>query len=186
MKICYMNIGPETHYFLFTQLRHLNLEKTLTLSQTVKIHRRVTLTPGCADITLENFELSWSPLWPRGNIVTSHVAGPGSITGRVIFLVEVFPEFFLNCKRNVRKLGHIRTRVSYGHHIIQTIFIYMRTATVSDLRCSTWLSLNNQQQQQSNCPAVLHNSVMKTDILHWGCIHNGFFQMAPHRRVKWI
>ena len=30
-----------------------------------------------------------------------HAAGPGSIPGRVNFLVEVFPEFFLNFKTNV-------------------------------------------------------------------------------------
>ena len=33
-------------------------------------------------------------LWIRGNIVTSHAAGPGSIPGRVDFLVEVFPVGF--------------------------------------------------------------------------------------------
>ena len=46
-------------------------------------------------------------------------------------------------------LGHIRLWLSFGHHIIiiQTIFSHLRTATVSDLRCSTWPSSNNQKQQ---------------------------------------
>ena len=35
-----------------------------------------------------------SPLWFRGNIVTSHAAGPGSIPGRVNFLVECFSGVF--------------------------------------------------------------------------------------------
>ena len=42
------------------------------------------------------------PLWSRGNIVTSQAAGPGSIPGRVSFLVEVFPGFSL---RHVGKFG---------------------------------------------------------------------------------
>ena len=39
----------------------------------------------------------------KGNIITSHAAGPSSITDRVIFLVDVFPGFSVNCKTNVRK-----------------------------------------------------------------------------------
>ena len=35
----------------------------------------------------------WSQRWSRGNIVTSHAAGLGSIPGRVNFLVDVFPGF---------------------------------------------------------------------------------------------
>ena len=33
-------------------------------------------------------------LWSRSNIVTSHSAGPGSISSRVNFLVEVFSGVF--------------------------------------------------------------------------------------------
>ena len=36
-------------------------------------------------------------LWSRSNIIASHLAG----TVGSVFLVEVFPEFFLNCKTNV-------------------------------------------------------------------------------------
>ena len=32
--------------------------------------------------------------WSRGNIVTSHAAGPGSIPGRVSFLAETFSGVF--------------------------------------------------------------------------------------------
>ena len=43
------------------------------------------------------------PLWSRGNIVTSHAGSPGSINGRVNFLVEIFSRVFpLNRKRNLR------------------------------------------------------------------------------------
>ena len=49
-------------------------------------------------------------LWSRGNIFTSHAAGPGSISSRVYFLFEIFPVFSLNPMRNV---GHIR----HGYHM---------------------------------------------------------------------
>ena len=38
------------------------------------------------------------PLWSRGNFVTSHPAGPGSIPGRVNFHVDFFPGLFINPK----------------------------------------------------------------------------------------
>ena len=57
--------------------------------------------------------------WWRGNIVTSHAAGPGLIPGRVNFLVEVFPGFSLNPKTDVRKFGSHSSPViiwpSYTH-----------------------------------------------------------------------
>ena len=58
-------------------------------------------------------------LWFMSNIFTSHVAGLGSITGRVNFLGEVFPGFSLNRKTNGRRR--------------------------SDHSCSTSPSLNNKQ-----------------------------------------
>ena len=43
-------------------------------------------------------------------------------------------------------LGYIRLRLSYGHHISsKTYIISLRTATVSNLSCSAWPSLNNKQ-----------------------------------------
>ena len=54
--------------------------------------------------SLEN-ELRGAPLWSRGNIFISQAAGPGSIPGRVTFLVEFFSGFSLNLKTNVRKFG---------------------------------------------------------------------------------
>ena len=53
----------------------------------------------------KKFAHHWSrqSLWSGGNVVASHAAGSGFSPGRVSFLVEVFPRFFLNRKRNVRK-----------------------------------------------------------------------------------
>ena len=42
-------------------------------------------------------------LWPKDNVVASHPAGPGSNSGRVSYLVEVFPGIFPNCTTNIRK-----------------------------------------------------------------------------------
>ena len=88
------------------------------------------------------------PLWSRGNLVTSHAAGPGSVPSRVNLQDEVPRGFPSTVRQMSGNLGHIRPRLSYGHHTqysIQTIFIRLRTATVSDLRCSIWLLLNNKQ-----------------------------------------
>ena len=73
------------------------------------------------------------PLWSRGDIVTSHAAGQGSIPCRVNFLVEIFSESFSNCKTNVRKFGpHSSPAIIWPSDIIR-----LRTVTVSDLSCST-------------------------------------------------
>ena len=59
-----------------------------------------------------------------------------------------FPGYSLNRKTNVRKfrphssLGIICSSVSSKPHILR-----LRTATVSDLSCSTWPSLNNKPSQ---------------------------------------
>ena len=81
---------------------------------------------------------TWSPLWARSNIVTSHAAGPGSIPGGSISWLRFFP----GCKTNVRKLGPHSSPVIIYHpnHII----IRLLTVTVSDHSCSTWPSLTNK------------------------------------------
>ena len=84
------------------------------------------------------------PLWSRGNIVTSHAAGTGSIPSTVNFLVEVFPVFSLNLKTNVRKFGpHSSPVIKWPSNIIR-----LRTAMISDPSCSTWPSLNQQQKRK--------------------------------------
>ena len=50
------------------------------------------------------------------SVVASH-AGPVFNPGRVTFLAEVCPGFFLNCKQMSGNVAHIRPRVLYGHHI---------------------------------------------------------------------
>ena len=55
-------------------------------------------------------------LWSRGNIVASHPAGPGSITVRVSILAEVFSGVFPQSYNMTENFGHIRPRVSFGHH----------------------------------------------------------------------
>ena len=65
---------------------------------------------------------TYTPLWSRGDILTSHAADPGSIPGRVNFLVEVFPGFSLNHKTNVRKFGPNSSSVNiWPSYNIQTI-----------------------------------------------------------------
>ena len=55
------------------------------------------------------------PLWPRGNVDTSHVVGSGSIPGG-----GFFQRFSSTVWQMSGNLGHIRPRVSYGHHISST------------------------------------------------------------------
>ena len=92
--------------------------------------------------------ITWPLLWSRGNIVASHVAGPGSIPCRVNFLVEVsFRGFPSTVRQMSGNLGHIRPRLSYGHHISsKPNIIPLRWATVSDHRSGTWPSLNNNNR----------------------------------------
>ena len=81
--------------------------------------------------------------------------GPGSIPGLVFILVEVSPGFSLNCKTNVRKSGpHSSSGIIWPSYIIRIIFIRLWTATVSDLTCSTWPSLNNNRKP-SHCRIVV-------------------------------
>ena len=44
------------------------------------------------------------PLWSRGNVVISHVAGPYSIPGRVHLLLRFFPGFSLNLKTKCQEI----------------------------------------------------------------------------------
>ena len=73
-------------------------------------------------------------------------------------MLEFFRGFPFTVRQISGKLGHIRPRVLYDHHtIIRTIFIRLRTATVSDHTCGTLPSFYNQQQtslimkQESQC-----------------------------------
>ena len=62
--------------------------------------------------------------------------------------LRFFPGFPSTVRRMSGNLGHIRPRLSYGHHISSKLCINrLRTATVSDLSCSTWPSFNNKHQQ---------------------------------------
>ena len=82
----------------------------------------------------------------RGNIVTSQPAGPGSIPCRVNFLIEVFSRVFPGPKTNVRIFGpHSSPVVAIIYHPNHNI-IRLRSATVSNLSCSTWPSLINKQK----------------------------------------
>ena len=114
-----------------------------------KIHRPLPgLNPRTSDpvesmITNRPPESTWSDRQMDhrcGLGVTSLLltADPGSIPCRVSFLVEVFLRFSLNRETNVRKFGlHSSPIIIWTSYIIR-----LRTATVSDLSCSTWPSLN--------------------------------------------
>ena len=86
-------------------------------------------------------------LWCRDNIVTSHESGPGFDPWSGQFPGWGFFRGFPSPLRQISgNLGHIRPRLSYGHHISSKPYIIrLWTATVSDHNSSTWLSLNNQQ-----------------------------------------
>ena len=77
----------------------------------------------CGPLTLKHRP----PLWPRGNIATSHAAGPGSILGRSIFSGV----FFSTVRQiNVRKFRpHSSLGIIWPACIMQTIFIRLRTGT---------------------------------------------------------
>ena len=87
--------------------------------------------PAFGQITLHTYiPYSRPPLWYRADVVPSHAAGPGSIPGRISFLVEVF---FLGISSSVRQIGnlsHIHTRSSYGHHM-SSVFDRRRSQTIS-------------------------------------------------------
>ena len=102
-----------------------------------------------------------------GNIVTSHAAGPGSIPGRVNFLLEVFfSGFSFSPKTNVRYLGHIRPRLSYGHHVSSKPYnIRLWKTTVFDYSCGTWLSLNNKTTITADSFIEGHRT--KWDLICW-------------------
>ena len=89
------------------------------------------------------------PLWSRGNIVTSHAAGAGSIPGSQFPGWDFSQGFPSTVRQMSGNLGHIRSRLSYGHHISPEPYIMrLRTATVSDYSCSTRSSLNNKHEQR--------------------------------------
>ena len=76
----------------------------------------------------------WLPLWSKANIIASHLAGPGSIPGPSVFLLEVFREVFLNFKSNVGKnLGPIHPRISLAIIIIKIIHLSLQTRMTSDV-----------------------------------------------------
>ena len=78
-----------------------------------------------------------------------HAAGLGSIPGRVIFWLRFFRGFPSTIRQMSGNLGHIRPRLSYGHHrSSKPQIIHPWMAMVSDHSCTTWSSLNNKQQQQ--------------------------------------
>ena len=82
-------------------------------------------------------------LWHRSNVLAFNAAGSGWISDRVNFLVQFFPEFFLNPKINIRKFGlYSSPGIIWPSQSFENIFIRLRTATVSDLSCSICPSLN--------------------------------------------
>ena len=88
------------------------------------------------------------PLWSRDNIIISHAAGPVRSPVGSISWLRFFRGFPSTVRQMSGNLGHIRPRLSYGHHIWSKPYIIrLWTATVSDLSCSTWPSFNNKQQQ---------------------------------------
>ena len=75
-----------------------------------------------------------------------------SLVGSISWL-RFIPGLSLNSKTNVRKLGHIHPRLSYGHSISSKPYIiHLQMETVSEHSLRTWPSLNYKQQwqQQSN------------------------------------
>ena len=79
------------------------------------------------------------PLWPGGNVAASYPAAwDQSIPCWFNLLIEIFfGGFPLNCKAKKFRL-HSSLGIIRLSFIIQTIYICLRTATVSDHRCSIW------------------------------------------------
>ena len=115
----------------------------------------------CQCLNFDTYYFGWyclldkrPPLWPRGNIVTSHAAV------RSVSWLRFFPWLSLNRKTNVTKFWTHSPRSSYGHHISSKQYIIcLRTATVSDHSCSTWPLLNNNnnnliRQGESKCAGI--------------------------------
>ena len=96
------------------------------------------------------------------NIVTPHAAGPGSILGRINFLVEVFPGLSLNHKTNVRKfVPHsspviICRHIAYNPNHISSVYWRRRSLAIAVVG---YMALVNKQQQLNEvilfvCPEI--------------------------------
>ena len=109
------NPSPETvPSQVISQRSFSKVARDITVASTDNsINIQANVTRGCE---IKCNECNGSLLWSRGNISTSHAAGPGLIPGRVNLLVEVFPGFSLNRKANAGNVGYTRPRVSYDHH----------------------------------------------------------------------
>ena len=105
----------------------------------------------------------WPPLWSRGNIVTSHADGVGSIPVGSVSWLRIFPRFSLNRKINFRKFGpHSSPVIIWPSYIIQKPYIVsLRTTTISHYSCRTWPSLSDKQQQQWPSESFHENKFLK-------------------------
>ena len=98
------------------------------------------------------------PLRSRGNIVTSHAAGPVSIPGRVSFLVDVFfLGFFPQPLDKCQEIWATIVPCYHGYHIAyhpKPFIIRLRTATRRSLTIAVAVVhgrrlLTNKQQQRA-------------------------------------
>ena len=83
------------------------------------------------------------PQWSRDSIVTSHAADPGSIHGRVNFLVEIFSGFFPNRKKNVFCTGSTRLRMRYvaPYYIVYATFCSCHAPKCLKTIINTWVGV---------------------------------------------
>ena len=72
------------------------------------------------------------PLWSRGTIVASQLAGPGSTPVGPVFRLWFFRCFSSTVRRMSGKLNHILAWVSLGYRT-EIVLFCLRTMTVSDL-----------------------------------------------------
>ena len=134
---------------------------------------------------ITDFQCLRPTLWSRGNIIISHAAGPvRSPVGSISWLR-------LAVKQMSGNLGQIRPRLStWPSYIIRLLM-----APVSDYNFSTWLSLNNQQQEQQmriegmNRVLWRHKLVSRRDSLTFGsrlhCKHREISIALDSKREYW-
>ena len=108
-----------------------------------KFYRRLTIAK------LHTNSLKYRPRCGRGvtSLFLTQRARVRSPVGSISWLW--FFRASLKCKTAVKKFRpHSSPDIIWPSYNILTIFICLRTATVSHLSCSTWPLLNNKQQQK--------------------------------------
>ena len=118
------------------------------------------------------------PLWSRGNIVTSHPAGPGSVPGQNNFLVEVlswvFPQRKIKCQEIWASFvpGYHMAIIYHPNHI-SSVYGRRRSLAITVVQTITewvgngWSAKGPSSYWQMSPGVVLMTAVPRTNLLYY-------------------